>query len=83
MGHNPLLSESRHLLLGHQNLCFSTMIVIYGSPIVVYFFCGSLTTNVKNHWFRQQEESCSALLLFSDIHRKHFIYGGIIINLMP
>ena len=39
----PLLGR-RHLLLGCQNPCYSTMIVLYGSPN-----CETLRTTALNH----------------------------------
>ena len=42
-----------HLLLGRQNLCQSTIILILGSPHCVLFcFVGHPLSNVENHWFR-------------------------------
>ncbi len=42
LGHDPLL--------GRQNLCFSTIIVIYGSPnCVIFCFVGRQLPNVENH----------------------------------
>ncbi len=49
VGPDPLLGP-RHLLLGCQNLCFSTMNEINGSPnCVIFCFVGSQLLNVENH----------------------------------
>jgi hypothetical protein len=48
LGRDPLLGR-RHLLLGRQNLCFSTIIVKYGSPnCVIFCFVGRQLPNVEN-----------------------------------
>ena len=52
MGRDPLLGRV-HLLLGRQNLCFSTIIVIYGSPNCVFLsFVVRQQPNVENHCSR-------------------------------
>jgi len=49
VGTDPFLGH-RHLLLGRQNLCISTMNVINGSPNCVLFcFMGRQQPNVENH----------------------------------
>jgi len=41
----------RDPLLGHQNLCFSAILVIYGSPnCVIFCFVGRQLPNVEHHW---------------------------------
>ena len=49
VGRDTLLGRG-HLLLGRQNLCVSTIIVIYGSPnCVLLSFVGRQPPNVENH----------------------------------
>jgi len=53
VGPDPLMGR-RHLLLGRQNLCFSTMNVKNGSPnCVIFCFVGRQLPNVENHCSRQ------------------------------
>ena len=52
MGRDPLLGRL-YLLLGRQNPCYSTMIVICGSPnCVLLCFVGHQQTNVENYCSR-------------------------------
>ena len=52
VGRDPLLGRGQ-LLLGRQNLCYSTMIVLFGSPNCVFLcFVGHQLPNVENHCFR-------------------------------
>ena len=49
VGRDPHLGRV-HLLLARHNLCFSTIIVIYGSPsCVLLYFVGRQLPNVENH----------------------------------
>ncbi len=51
VGPYPILGR-RHLLLGRQNLCCSTMNGINGSPYCVIFcMLGHQLPNVENRWF--------------------------------
>ena len=52
-GLDPLLGRV-HLILGRQNLWFSTLTEIYGSPnCVLLSFVGRQLPNVENHWSRR------------------------------
>ena len=51
MGRDPVLGRV-HLILGRQNLCFSTITVIYGLPnCVLLSFVGRQLLNVEKHCF--------------------------------
>jgi hypothetical protein len=62
-GSQPIFgSQALTLLLGRQNLCFSTMNVINGSPNCVLFcFMGYQLPNVENHCIRMLNEVKPAL----------------------
>ena len=47
-----------HLLLGRQNLCYSTIIVLFGSPNCVFmYFVDCQLPNVENHCVRGPKKS--------------------------
>ena len=53
LGRDPLLGRG-HLLLGRQNLYFSIIIAINGSPNnVLFLFVGRQPKAVENHRFRE------------------------------
>ena len=52
-GSGPTFWVAGHLLLGCQNLCYSTIISINWSPNCVLFcIVGRQPSNVDNHWFK-------------------------------
>ena len=52
VGRGPFLGRRRSLL-GRQNLCYSSILVVYGSPNCVLFcFVGRQLSNVVNHCSR-------------------------------
>ena len=72
MGRDPLLGRI-HLPLGHQNLYFSAIIVIYGSQnFVLLYFVGRLLPNVENHWIRSLK--FPAVCTFVSITKKGVLY---------
>ncbi len=55
MGPDPIWGR-RHLLLGRQILCCSTINEINGSPnCVIFCFVGRQLPNVENHWSTQYQ----------------------------
>ena len=52
MGRDPLLGRG-HLLLGRQNLDYSSILVVNGSPNCVLFcYVGRHLPGAENHWCR-------------------------------
>ena len=67
-----------HLLLGRQNLCQSTIILILGSPHCVLFcFVGHPLSNVENHWFRAMRFPIIFASFFSVIFGYCRLFSGI------
>ena len=76
MGRDPL-SGRLHLVLGRQNLCFSTIIVIYGSPNCAFlYFVGRQQPTVENHWFKEREEQRSGDKIIIYEKLEHAIISG-------